>query len=131
MTTVIVITAADQHAAVREALESEVDPGEFVYFVRLPSVRCLGELLEELAPASAYGVEYAIEPLPGEATAAGVVDLARERGADRICIAIADRTLTGKARINDMTQSILLHSRLTGELIVGEELIVLDDLSFD
>ena len=42
MTMILVVKSVDQYPSVREALGSVVTPGETVYFLRLPTVRCLG-----------------------------------------------------------------------------------------
>lgn len=131
MTTIIIIKSIDHHSCVREILESVVEEGERVHFLRLPTVRCLGPLIQEVNPMINYGVEYTIANLPEGDDMSTVVELATELDANRICIGISDRTLTGKARIDDLTQSILLHDDISGDFVVGEHTIILKDLEYD
>ncbi|MXR50236.1 hypothetical protein GRX03_01245 [Halovenus sp. WSH3] len=131
MTTILLIKSADQHPSVRETLDSVAEPGETVYFLRLPTVRCLGELIQEVNPMIEYDVEYTISCLPTGYEVADVVDFAVDVEADRICIGIFERTLTGKARIDDLTQSILLHEHVSGDLVVGDHAIILENLDYD
>lgn len=131
MSTILLIKSADQQPSVRETLSSVVKPGETVYFLRLPSVRCLGELIQEVSPMVEYDVEYTINCLPEGYEVSDVVDFALDVGADRICIGIFERTLTGKAQIDELTQSILLHEHVSGDLVVGENVIILENLEYD
>lgn len=131
MTTILLIKSADQQPSVREVLGSVVEPGETVYFLRLPTVRCLGQLIQEISPMIEYDVEYTINCLPKGYGISDVVDFAVEVGAERICIGIFERTLTGKAQIDDLTQSILLHEHVSGDLVVGESAIILENLEYD
>ncbi len=131
MTTIIIITSADERSAVSEVLESVVTEGEDVHFLRLPAVRCLGSLIQETNPMINYGVDYTIGCLPEGYDVADLVEFASESGANRICIGIAERTLTGKARIDDLTQSILLHEEISGDVVVGEHVIILEGLEYE
>jgi len=131
MTTIIIIKSVDHHASVAEILESVVEEGERVHFLRLPTVRCLGPLIQEVNPMINYGVDYTINHLPEGYDVSTLVEFATEFDANRICIGISDRTLTGKARIDDLTQSILLHDDISGDFIVGEHAIILEDLKYD
>ena len=131
MTMILVVKSVDQYPSVREALGSVVTPGETVYFLRLPTVRCLGPLIQEISPMVEYDVEYTINCLPEGYEVSDVVDFAVEVGADRICIGIFERTLTGKARIDDLTQSIVLHDHVSGDLVVGENTIILENLNYE
>ncbi|SDD42117.1 hypothetical protein [Natrinema hispanicum] len=130
MTTIIIIKSVEHHASVREILGSVVDDGERVYFLRLPTVRCLGPLIQEVNPMINYGVDYTITPLPEGYDVSTLVEFATEFDANRICIGISDRTLTGKARIDDLTQSILLHDDISGDFVVGEHAIILEELEY-
>lgn len=127
MSTIIVVNATEQERAIREVLDSVVTTDETVHFLRLPSVRGIGQLIQELNPMVNYGVDYTINSL---ADVSAVVEFAIEHDADKICIGISDRTLTGKARIDDLTQSILLHDRISGDLVVGDEVIILEELDY-
>lgn len=131
MTTIIIIKSVDHGSSVREVLESVVEEGEQVHFLRLPTVRCLGPLIQEVNPMINYGVEYTIGNLPDGYDVATLVEVATEFDANRICIGISDRTLTGKARIDDLTQSILLHDDISGDFVVGEHAIILEDLEYE
>ena len=130
MTTIIIIKSADEHSSVREILESVVDEDERVHFLRLPAVQCLGSLIQEVNPMINYGVDYTIHPLPEGDGVSTLVEFATEYDANRICIGISDRTLTGKARIDDLTQSILLHDNISGDFVVGEHAIILEELEY-
>ncbi|WP_181692772.1 hypothetical protein [Natronomonas sp. LN261] len=130
MTTIILIKSVDQAPTVREVLGSVVDPDEMIYFLRLPTVRCLGPLIQETNPMIEYGVEYRIDCLPDGYDVSELVEFAVEVGADRICIGISDRTMSGKARIDDLTESILLHDRISGDFVVGDHAIVLEELEY-
>jgi len=131
MTTIILVKTVEQEPSVRETLGSVVDDGETVHFIRLPSVRCLGSLLQAVSPMVNYGVDYTIRSLPKGYDVAELVDFANDSGADKICIGITDQTVTGKARIDDLTQSILLHDAISGDVVVGEHTIILEDLEYD
>jgi hypothetical protein len=130
MTTIIIIKSDEQRLAVREVLSSVVEPGEMIYFVRLPTVRCLGPLIQEVNPMINYGVDYTINCLPEGYDVSELVELAVESDANRICIGIFEKTLTGKVRIDDLTQSILLHEEISGDLVVGENAIILEQLKY-
>ena len=130
MTTILIIKSVEQQPTVREVLGSVVEAGETVYFLRLPTVRCLGPLIQEVNPMLEYDVEYTINCLPEGYDAAELVELAVETSADRICIGISERTVTGKARIDDLTQSVLLHDRISGDVVVGEHVIILEELEY-
>lgn len=130
MTTIIIINSVEQQPTVREVLSSVVDAGETVYFLRLPTVRCLGPLIQEVNPMIEYDVEYTISCLPKGHDVAELVEFAVETDADRICIGISERTVTGKARIDDLTESMLLHDRISGDFVVGEHVIILEELEY-
>lgn len=130
MTTIIIIKSPEQEPTVREVLDSVVTAGEMVYFLRLPTVRCLGSLIQETNPMINYGVEYTINCLPAGYDVADLVSFAIESDADRICIGISEKTLTGKARIDDLTQSILLHDEISGDVVVGDHVIILEELEY-
>lgn len=130
MTTIIIIKSVEHHSSVEEVLGSVVDAGERVHFLRLPTVQCLGPLIQEINPMINYGVDYTINPLPEGYDVNTLVEFAIEFDANRICIAISDRTLTGKARIDDLTQSILLHEDISGDFVVGEHAIILEELEY-
>lgn len=130
MTTILIIKSIEQQAPVREVLGSVVEPGETVYFVRLPTVRCIGPLIQDINPMLEYDVDYTIDSLPEGDEASELVAFAVEADADRICIGISDRTLTGKARIDDLTESMLLHDRISGDFIVGQHVIILEELKY-
>lgn len=131
MTTIIIINSIDQEHAVREVLDSIVTRTETVHFLRMPSVRCLGSLIQEINPMLNYGVDYTLNCLPENHDVSQVVEHAVEYEANRICLGISDRTLTGKARIDGLTQSILLHEAISGDLVVGEDVIILEELEYD
>jgi hypothetical protein len=131
MTTMLIVESVDQGPVVREVLGSVVAAGETVHFIRLPSVRCLGQLIQEVNPMVAYDVEYTINSVPEGYGVSELVEFAVERDADRICIGISERTLTGKVRIDDRTQSILLHDRISGDFVVGENIIILEGLEYE
>lgn len=130
MTTILIINSVEEQPTVREVLGSVVDAGETVYFLRLPTVRCLGPLIQDINPMIEYDVEYTISCLPEGYDVAELVDLAVETDADRICIGILERTVTGKARIDSLTESVLLHDRISGDLVVGEHVIILEELEY-
>ncbi|TMT81690.1 hypothetical protein E2L06_17345 [Haloterrigena sp. H1] len=130
MTTIIIIKSVEHDASVKEILGSVVDEGERVYLLRLPTVRCLGPLIQEVNPMINYGVDYTITALPKGYDVSTLVEFATEFDANRICIGISDRTLTGKARIDDLTQSILLHDDISGDFVVGEHAIILEELEY-
>lgn len=130
MTTIIIIKSVDQEATVREVLESVVDEDDTVCFLRLPTVRCLGALIQAVNPMINYGVDYSINRLP-EFDTADLVEFAIDVDANRICIGISEKTLTGKARIDDLTQSILLHDDISGDVVVGDNAIILEELEYD
>ena len=130
MTTIIIIKSVEQQLAVREVLSSVVEPGEMIHFIRLPTARCLGPLIQELNPMINYGVDYTISCLPEGYDVSELVEFAVESDANRICIGIFEKTLTGKARIDDLTQSILLHEEISGDLVVGENAIILEQLKY-
>ena len=117
MTTIIIINSVEQQPTVREVLSSVVEAGETIYFLRLPTVRCLGPLIQDINPMIEYDV-------------ADLVEFAVETDADRICIGISERTVTGKARIDDLTESVLLHDRISGDFVVGEHVIILEELDY-
>lgn len=131
MTTILIINSADEEPTVREMLSSVVEAGETVYFLRLPAVRCLGQLIQEITPMLEYDIDYTIHGLPGENKVSELVEFAIEADADRICIGISERTPTGKARIDDLTESILLHDHISGDFVVGDHVIVLEELEYE
>lgn len=131
MNTIIVVKSLEQRPAVEEVLGSIVDEGEEVCFLRLPTVRCLGSLIQAVNPMINYGVDYSITCLPEGYDVAELVELAIDADAERICIGISEKTLTGKARIDDLTQSILLHEEISGDFVVGEHVIILEELEYD
>jgi len=131
MTTIILIKSVDQEATVREVLGSVVDAGEQVHFIRLPTVRCLGPLIQDINPMINYDVDYTIRCLPEGYDVSELVEFAIESRANRICIGITEQTLTGKARIDDLTQSILLHEAISGDVVVGDDTIILEELEYD
>ncbi|WP_302081046.1 hypothetical protein [Salinibaculum rarum] len=130
MTTILIINSVEQQPTVKEVLGSVVSQGETVYFLRLPTVRCLGPLIQDVNPMLEYGVEYTINCLSKGYDVAELVEFAVETDADRICIGISERTVTGKARIDDLTQSVLLHDRISGDCVVGEHVIILEELEY-
>lgn len=130
MTTIIIIKSVEQQSTIREILGSVVDTGEKVYFLRLPTVRCLGPLIQEINPMINYGVDYTISCLPEGYDVSELVEIAIESDANRICIGISEQTLTGKARIDDLTQSILLHEEISGDFVVGDHVIILEELEY-
>ncbi len=127
MSTIIIIKSPEQDAAVREVLESLVTDEEIVHFLRLPSVSDLGPLIQRMNPMSTYGIEYTINSLPD---ISAVVEFALYHNVDRICIGISERTLTGKARIDDLAQSLMLHEHISGDLIVGDNVLILEELHY-
>lgn len=131
MTTVIIIKSAAQRSAVTEALDSVVDAEGPVYFLRLPPVRCLGPLIQDINPMIEYGVTYSVECLPERDDVSDLVEFAIEVDADKICIGITERTMTGKAQIDELMESILLHEQLSGDIIVGDHHIVLEELEYE
>lgn len=130
MTTIIIIKSAEQELSVREVLGSVVDAGETVHLLRLPTVRCLGPLIQEVNPMINYDVDYTISCLPEGYDVSDLVEFAIESEANRICIGITERTLTGKAQIDDLTQSILLHEDISGDVVVGDHVIILEELKY-
>lgn len=78
-----------------------------------------------------YDAEYTINCLPEGYDISDLVEFAIDVGATRICIGISDRTLSGKARIDDLTQSILLHDEISGDFVVGEDVMILEELEYD
>lgn len=130
MTTIIIIKSVEQEPSVREVLGSVVDAGEEVHLLRLPTVRCLGPLIQEVNPMINYDVDYTIGCLPEGYDVSELVEFAIESGANRICIGITERTLTGKAQIDDLTQSILLHEDISGDVVVGDHVIILEELEY-
>lgn len=130
MTTILIIKSVEQEPTVREVLGSVVEAGETVYFLRLPTVRCLGPLIQDVNPMLEYDVEYTINCLAEGYDATELVEFAVEANADRICIGISERTVTGKARIDDLTQSVLLHDQISGDVVVGEHVIILEELEY-
>lgn len=130
MTTIIIIKSADQRAAVREILGSVVDAGERVHLIRLPAVRCLGPLIQDVNPMINYDVDYTISNLPEGFDVSELVEFAMESSANRICLGISEKTLTGKAQIDDLTQSILLHEQISGDFVVGDHVIILEELEY-
>ena len=131
MTTIIIIKSIEKKSTVRETLDSVVSRGETVYFLRLPPVRCLGPLIQDINPMIEYGVEYSIDCLSEGYEISDLVEFAVDIDADRICIEISNRTVTGKARIDDLTESVLLHDRISGDFVVGDHVIVLEELEYD
>jgi hypothetical protein len=131
MTTIIILKSIEKKSTVKEILDSVVDPDEMIYFLRLPPVRCLGPLIQNINPMIEYGVEYSIDCLSEGYETSDLVEFAVDVGADRICIEISNRTVTGKARIDDLTESILLHDRISGDFVVGDHVIVLEELEYE
>ena len=131
MTTIIILKSIEERSTVREILDSVVDPEEMIYFLRLPPVRCLGPLIEDISPMIEYGVKYSIDCFSEGYETSDLVEFAVDVGADRICIEISNRTVTGKARIDDLTESILLHDRISGDFVVGDHVIVLEELEYE
>ena len=131
MTTIIILKSIEERSTVREILDSVVDPEEMIYFLRLPPVRCLGPLIEDISPMIEYGVTYSIDCFSEGYETSDLVEFAVDVGADRICIEISNRTVTGKARIDDLTESILLHDRISGDFVVGDHVIVLEELEYE
>lgn len=130
MTTIIIIQSVDQQPTVREVLSSVVDAGDTVHFLRLPTVRCLGPLIQDINPMINYEVDYTINCLSKGYDVADLVEFAVEHTANRICIGISEKTLTGKARINDFTQSLLLHEEIVGDFVVGDHVMILENLEY-
>ncbi|GAA0472503.1 hypothetical protein MUK72_17515 (plasmid) [Halococcus dombrowskii] len=130
MTTIILIKSDEQQPTVREVLDSVVDPDEQIHFLRLPTVRCLGPLIQEINPMINYDVEYTISCLPEGYDVSELVEFAIESDANRICIGISEKTMTGKARIDDLVQSVLLYEGISGDLVVGDHVITLEELEY-
>ena len=130
MTTIILIKSDEQQPTVREVLDSVVDPDEQIHFLRLPTVRCLGPLIQEINPMINYDVEYTISCLPEGYDVSELVEFAIESDANRICIGISEKTMTGKARIDDLVQSVLLDEGISGDLVVGDHVITLEELEY-
>lgn len=130
MTTIILLKSDEQQLTVREILDSVVDTDEQIYFLRLPTVRCLGPLIQEINPMINYDVEYTISCLPEGYDVSELVEFAIESDANRICIGISERTMTGKARIDDLVQSVLLYEGISGDLVVGDHVITLEELEY-
>lgn len=131
MTTVLVVASVDKEPAVREVLGSVADSGETVHFLRLPTVRGLDRVIQDASSTLPYEAEYTIDRLPEGYDASDLVEFAIEHDADRICLRISERTPTGKVRIDDQTQSILLHERISGTVAVGETVIILEGLEYE
>lgn len=130
MTTILVVRSAGQASAVREVFDSIAEAGETVHVLRPPTADRVDRLLGDVRSELAREVEYTVDGLTGEGVSE-LVAFAAERDADRICIGISERTQTGKVRIDDRTQSVLLHDRIAGDLVVGDAVIVLKGLSYD
>lgn len=130
MTTIILIKSDEQQPTVREVLDSVVDSNEQIHFLRLPTVRCLGPLIQEINPMINYDVEYTISCLPEGYDVSELVEFAIESDANRICIGISEKTMTGKARIDDLIQSVLLYEGISGDLVVGDHVITLEELEY-
>jgi hypothetical protein len=130
MTTIILIKSDEQQPTVREVLDSIVDTDEQIHFLRLPTVRCLGPLIQEINPMINYDVDYTISCLPEGYDVSELVEFAIESDANRICVGISEKTMTGKARIDDLIQSILLYEGISGDLVVGDHVITLEELEY-
>lgn len=130
MTTILVVQSAGQESAIREVLGSVAEAGETVHFLRSPTADRIDRLVRDVRSELAHEVEYTVDCLEGDGVSE-LVAFAAERGADRICLGISERTQTGKVRIDDRTQSILLHDRIAGDLVVGDSVIILEGLSYD
>jgi hypothetical protein len=131
MTTILVVEPTDEEPAVREVLGSVADSGETVHFLRLPTVRGLDQVIQNANSTVPYEVEYTVSRLPEGYDASDLVEFAIEHDADQICLRISGRTPTGKVRIDDQTQSILLHKRISGTVAVGETVITLEELEYE
>jgi len=131
MTTILVVQSAGQESAIREVLGSVAEAGETVHFLRSPTADRIDQLLRDVRSELAREVEYTVDGLPEGYGVSELVAFAAERDADRICIGVSERTQTGKVRIDDRTQSILLHDRIAGDLVVGDAVIILKGLSYD
>lgn len=130
MTTILVVQSAGRESAIREVLGSVAEAGETVHFLRSPTADRIDRLVRDVCSEFAREVEYTVDGLEGDGVSE-LVAFAAERDADRICLGISERTQTGKVRIDDRTQSILLHDRIAGDLVVGDSVIILKGLSYD
>jgi hypothetical protein len=125
---VIVVRSAQQGESVREALRSVVPDHATVHLVRLPTVDSLDPLVEAVGPTRNYGVDFTTRCLPDVPS---TVEFVVDRAASCVCIGISERTSTGKARIDPLTQSLLLEERLSGTLVVGNDVITLREMEYD
>lgn len=125
---VIVVRSAQQAKSVREALRSVVPDHATVHLVRPPTVGSLDPLVEAVGPTRNYDVDFTTRCLPGIPS---TVEFVVDRAASCVCIGISERTSTGKARIDPLTQSLLLEERLSGTLVVGNDIITLREMEYD
>ncbi len=131
MTTLLFIKSIDQHQPLREVFESVVDADERVHLLRPPSVSRLDSLVQETISQIDRNVRYTTHTLPEGDTASSLVQLAIEIDADCICIGILNRTSAGKALIDELMESLLLHEKLSGDLTVGDHLMTLEQLEYE
>jgi hypothetical protein len=128
MTTILLIKSADNQRFITEVFESIVDTGEDVHLLQLPSAPDFDSSLQETISMSDCDVSYKIHTLPKEDTATNLIEFAIEVNADRICLGILNRTSAGKAQVDELMQSLLLHQRLSGNLTFGEQIMSLEAL---
>lgn len=130
MTTVCIIRSTEQHAWIKEVLESTVNSGDKLYLLQCHDGLNIAPMMEELLSNVEYAVEYKIESLSGDCTNETVIDALLKIEADRICLKISDRTNTGKVQIDDLTESILLHEQISGDVLIGDCAVVLNNLTY-
>ncbi len=128
MTTVVALRTSDHRSTITDTIATLADPAEPVYLVRL------GGRSSVVRPADrdrARGLACAIGVESSEPIVDALVGFADAVDADQIGVEVRDRTPTGKARVDDLVQDLLLHDEITGDLRVHERLFVFATLDYD
>ncbi len=118
MTTVVALRTSDHRSTVTDTIATLAAPADPVYLVR-PGGRS-----SAVRPADR-------DRARGLACAIGIDRRLGRLDADRIGVEVRDRTPTGKARVDELVQDLLLHDEITGDLRVHERLFVFATLDYD
>lgn len=129
MTTLLLLRTTDHQSALIETVDTIVSSPEPVYLIRPDETVPVARLrLDDRVRAR--GLLCATTAPTADTTVDALVRYAETVDADRICIEIRDHTPTGKARVDDFVQGLLLHNDITGKLSVYDHTFVFAELAY-
>lgn len=128
--TTLLIVRTDRIAWINEVLESMIEAEDELHVLKCSENTGLEDRIQQLLGAHDLDIEYHIEQQTGECTSEAIIETLLRTQADRICLEISDRTSTGKVQIDDLTESILLHDGIAGDVLIGDHTVVLEKLRY-